>query len=107
MNSSNAMKKGRFEAARLRGKDLNLRPLGYEPNELPLLHPAIYYKPEPSIVNGRKTVLGICGGTVMFGRGRNSGVVKWGLIGSAIAGGIALVPLVPVLKKRAMRATTI
>ena len=43
----------------------------------------------------------------MFGRGRNSGVVKWGLIGSAIAGGIALVPLVPVLKKRAMRATTI
>ncbi len=32
MNSSNAMKKGRFEAARLRGKDLNLRPLGYEGN---------------------------------------------------------------------------
>jgi hypothetical protein len=25
----------------LRGKDLNLRPLGYEPNELPLLHPAV------------------------------------------------------------------
>src|SRR5437773_12204297 len=43
----------------------------------------------------------------LFGRGRNSGVLKWGLIGSAIAGGIALVPLVPVLKKRAMRATTI
>jgi len=43
----------------------------------------------------------------MFGRGRNSGVLKWGLIGSAIAGGIALVPLVPVLKKRVMRATTI
>ena len=56
MNSSNAMKKGRFEAARLRGKDLNLRPLGYEPNELPLLHPAgINYKPEPSNVNGTKT----------------------------------------------------
>ncbi len=67
MNSSNAMKKGRFEAARLRGKDLNLRPLGYEPNELPLLHPAIYYKPEPSIVNGRKTVLGICGGRMVSG----------------------------------------
>ena len=51
---------------KLRGKDLNLRPLGYEPNELPLLHPAILnYKPEPSIVNGRKTVLGICGGTVV------------------------------------------
>ena len=26
---------------KLRGKDLNLRPLGYEPNELPLLHPAV------------------------------------------------------------------
>jgi hypothetical protein len=26
---------------KLRGKDLNLRPLGYEPNELPLLHPAL------------------------------------------------------------------
>ena len=24
----------------LRGKDLNLRPSGYEPDELPLLHPA-------------------------------------------------------------------
>ena len=23
----------------LRGQDSNLRPLGYEPNELPLLHP--------------------------------------------------------------------
>ena len=26
----------------LRGKGLNLRPLGYEPSELPLLHPVIY-----------------------------------------------------------------
>jgi hypothetical protein len=26
----------------LRGQDSNLRPLGYEPNELPLLHPTIY-----------------------------------------------------------------
>jgi iron-sulfur cluster repair protein YtfE (RIC family) len=42
----------------------------------------------------------------MFGR-KNSGILKWGLIGSAIAGGIALIPLVPALKKRAMRATTI
>jgi len=40
----------------------------------------------------------------MFGRRNNSGIVKWGLIGSAIAGGIALIPT---LKKRAMRATTI
>src|SRR5438128_11525477 len=43
----------------------------------------------------------------LYGRGRNSGVLKWGLTGSALAGEIALVPLVPVLKKRAMRATTI
>ena len=27
----------------LRGLDSNERPLGYEPNELPLLHPAIYF----------------------------------------------------------------
>ncbi len=32
---------GRFIAnSWLRGQDSNLRPLGYEPNELPLLHPA-------------------------------------------------------------------
>jgi hemerythrin-like domain-containing protein len=43
----------------------------------------------------------------MFGRGKSSGVLKWSLIGSAIAGGIALISLVPVLKKKAMRATTI
>ena len=29
----------------LRGSDSNRRPLGYEPNELPLLHPAIYSIP--------------------------------------------------------------
>src|SRR5438105_3969211 len=43
----------------------------------------------------------------MFGRGKTSGAVKWGLISSAIAGGIALIPLVPAVKRRAMRATTI
>src|SRR2546422_1434358 len=43
----------------------------------------------------------------MFGRRKKSSVVKWGLIGSAIAGGIALIPLVPAMKKRAMRVTTI
>src|SRR6185503_1092689 len=37
----NGKKKGRlFTGLQLRGEDLNLRPLGYEPNELPLLHPA-------------------------------------------------------------------
>ena len=34
-------KGGLFSRPGLRGKDLNLRPLGYEPNELPLLHPAV------------------------------------------------------------------
>jgi hemerythrin superfamily protein len=43
----------------------------------------------------------------MFGRRKTSGALKWGLIGSAIAGGIALIPLVPAMKKRAMRVTTI
>jgi iron-sulfur cluster repair protein YtfE (RIC family) len=43
----------------------------------------------------------------MFGRGKSSRVLKWSLIGSAIAGGIAMIPLVPMLKKKAMRATTI
>ncbi len=28
-----------------RGQDSNLRPLGYEPNELPLLHPALFLSP--------------------------------------------------------------
>ncbi len=31
----------------LRGQDSNLRPLGYEPNELPLLHPATIVGCEP------------------------------------------------------------
>ncbi len=31
---------GRVTAVWWRGQDSNLRPLGYEPNELPLLHPA-------------------------------------------------------------------
>ena len=43
----------------LRGKDLNLRPLGYEPNELPLLHPAsmrlFTIRVEYGIVNGART----------------------------------------------------
>jgi hemerythrin superfamily protein len=43
----------------------------------------------------------------MFGRRKKSSVMKWGLIGSAIAGGMALIPLVPALKRRALRATTI
>jgi hemerythrin superfamily protein len=33
--------------------------------------------------------------------------MKWGMIGSAIAGGVALIPLIPAVKKRAMRVTTI
>jgi hemerythrin superfamily protein len=38
--------------------------------------------------------------------GSGSSIAKWGIIGGAIAGG-ALIPLIPVLKKRAMRVTTI
>ncbi len=35
--------KRHFLISLLRGQDSNLRPLGYEPNELPLLHPAIFW----------------------------------------------------------------
>ena len=38
----------------LRGQDSNLRPLGYEPNELPLLHPAAYV-----VVGFRQSVAGL------------------------------------------------
>ncbi|HLH31636.1 MAG TPA: hemerythrin domain-containing protein [Terriglobia bacterium] len=43
----------------------------------------------------------------MARRGKGSSVLKWSLIGSGIAAGAALIPLVPALKKRAMRVTTI
>ena len=42
----------------------------------------------------------------MARRRNSSNILKWSLIGGAIAGG-AMIPLVPALKKRAMRATTI
>ena len=35
----------------LRGQDSNLRPLGYEPNELPLLHPAPILGYQSSVVS--------------------------------------------------------
>ena len=38
----------------LRGQDSNLRPLGYEPNELPLLHPAtklLGCEPDPPVAD--------------------------------------------------------
>jgi hemerythrin superfamily protein len=41
------------------------------------------------------------------GRGRGSSFTKWGLISGAIAGGAALIPLVPAIRRRAMRITTI
>jgi hypothetical protein len=42
----------------------------------------------------------------MAGRRNRSNILKWSLIGGAIAGG-AMIPLVPALQKRAMRATRI
>jgi hemerythrin superfamily protein len=47
------------------------------------------------------------GGKVMFRRGNDSAVLKWSLIGSGIAAGVALIPLIPAMKRRAMRVTTI
>ena len=35
-----------------RGQDSNLRPLGYEPNELPLLHPAVFQYCKDTTFNG-------------------------------------------------------
>src|SRR6266550_832215 len=43
----------------------------------------------------------------MARRGNTSGRVKWGLIGGGIAAGVALIPLIPAIKRRAMRVTTI
>jgi hemerythrin superfamily protein len=43
----------------------------------------------------------------MFRRGKDSDVLKWSLIGSGIAAGAALIPLIPAIKRRAMRVTTI
>ena len=40
-------------------------------------------------------------------RAKSSKFGKWGIIGGAIAGGAALISLVPVIKRRAMRVTTI
>ena len=37
----------------------------------------------------------------------NSKLTKWGIIGGAIAGGVAMIPIIPALKRRAMRPTTI
>jgi hemerythrin superfamily protein len=43
----------------------------------------------------------------MARRGNGSGFLKWSLIGSGIAAGAMMIPLIPALKKRAMRVTTI
>src|SRR6516165_7292716 len=62
--------------------------------------------PEKKGVNGTKTAWKKSGGTGM-GRRKGSDVLKWSLIGSGIAAGAALIPLIPAMKKRAMRVTTI
>jgi hemerythrin superfamily protein len=43
----------------------------------------------------------------MVRRRKGSDALKWGLIGTGIAAGAALIPLIPVIKRRAMRVTTI
>src|SRR5437667_2046425 len=43
----------------------------------------------------------------MARQGSTSGRMKWGIIGGAMAAGAALIPLIPVIKKRSMRVTTI
>lgn len=43
----------------------------------------------------------------MATRGKGLSGMQWGLIGGAVAGGAALIPLVPWIRNRAMRATTI
>jgi len=43
----------------------------------------------------------------MARQGSTSGRMKWGMIGGALAAGAALIPLIPVIKRRAMRVTTI
>jgi hemerythrin superfamily protein len=43
----------------------------------------------------------------MARRGNGSSFAKWGIIGSAVAGGAALASLVPMMKNRAIRVTTL
>ena len=43
----------------------------------------------------------------MAGRRKGTSALKWSLIGSGIAAGAALIPLIPAIKRRAMRVTTI
>jgi hemerythrin-like domain-containing protein len=62
--------------------------------------------PDQRVVNGTKTASHFAE-VVMSTSGTGRNLVKWGIIGSAIAGGAALIPLIPVIKRRAMRVTTI
>jgi hemerythrin superfamily protein len=47
------------------------------------------------------------GGKAMARRAKGLKFAKWGIVGGAIAAGAALIPLVPVIRRRAMRVTTI
>jgi hemerythrin superfamily protein len=62
--------------------------------------------PEKKGVNGTKTAWRKSGGKAVD-RGKGTDVLKWTLIGSGIAAAAALVPLIPAMKKRTMRVTTI
>src|SRR5262244_1309316 len=69
------------------------------------------YKPSLYAGMGRRQRYKNCtakaGGVVMFKRNKDSDLMKWSLIGSGIAAGAALIPLIPAIKRRAMRVTTI
>src|SRR5262245_41359778 len=47
------------------------------------------------------------GGSDMFRRHRRPSGTKWGLIGTGIAAGATLIPLLPVIRRRALTVTTI
>ena len=63
--------------------------------------------PESEGVNGTKTAQIYPEVQLIMARGKGSEILKWSLIGSGIAVGAALIPMIPAIKRRAMRVTTI
>src|SRR5262249_24103406 len=48
-----------------------------------------------------------CDGGISMARRRGSGGTNWTLWGGIIAGGASLIPFIPMIRRRAMRVTTI